>query len=97
MLAAPVWYDLVVKAYHEGNINFVHEYGLVFIDLMKDLELILETNQNFMLGPWLESAKATGTVHEEIANFEFNARNQITLWGPDGQILDYAGNYLHIY
>ena len=23
--------------------------------------------------------------------YEFNARNQITLWGPDGQILDYGG------
>ena len=22
--------------------------------------------------------------------FEFNARNQITLWGPSGQIMDYA-------
>lgn len=22
--------------------------------------------------------------------YEYNARNQITLWGPDGQIKDYA-------
>ena len=31
-------------------------------------------------------------TEEEKLNYEFNARNQITLWGPDGQILDYAGN-----
>ena len=91
IIAAPVWYDRIVEAYHEGNLNFVHEYGLVFIDLMKDLDRILGTNKNFMLGPWLESAKATSTSDKEMANFEFNARNQITLWGPDGQILDYAG------
>lgn len=23
--------------------------------------------------------------------FEFNARNQLTLWGPKGEVLDYAG------
>jgi hypothetical protein len=28
---------------------------------------------------------------KEARNYEFNARNQITLWGPDGQILDYGG------
>ena len=25
-----------------------------------------------------------------MANLEFNARNQITLWGPNGEIIDYA-------
>jgi hypothetical protein len=28
---------------------------------------------------------------KEARNYEFNARNQITLWGPDGQNLDYGG------
>ena len=44
----------------------------------------------FMLGPWLESAKKLGSSPSEKALFEFNSRNQITLWGPDGQIMDYA-------
>ena len=44
-----------------------------------------------MLGPWLEAAKALATNEEEARLYEFNARNQITLWGPDGQILDYGG------
>ena len=43
-----------------------------------------------MLGPWLESAKALGSSEAESALFELNARNQVTLWGPDGQIMDYA-------
>ena len=70
----------------------LHENGLVFIDLLKDMEEILSTNKNFLLGPWLESAKALATNDEEKKIYEFNARNQITLWGPNGEILDYAGN-----
>ena len=41
---------------------------------------------------YLESAKKLGRTGVEKRNYEMNARNQITLWGPDGQILDYAGN-----
>ena len=74
----------------------LHENGLVFIDLLKDIEEILSTNKNFLLGPWLESAKALATNEEEKKIYEFNARNQITLWGPNGEILDYAGNYYHV-
>jgi len=46
---------------------------------------------NFLLGTWTEGAKAWGdTVHHKN-QLDFNARNQLTLWGPQGQILDYAG------
>ena len=58
---------------------------------LKDMEEILGTNTNFMLGPWFEAAKALATNEEEARLYEFNACNQITLWGPDGQILDYGG------
>ena len=84
---------MAIDSYKKGDWQFVHEYGEVFIDLLKDLDIILQTNKNFMLGPWLESAKNLATTFDEKVNYEFNARNQITLWGPDGQILDYAGNF----
>ena len=35
---------------------------------------ILGTNKNFMIGPWLESAKALATTEQEKANYEYNAR-----------------------
>ena len=69
----------------------LHENALVFLDILEDLDRILATNKNFLLGPWLESAKAMATNSRERKLYEFNARNQITLWGPDGQILDYGG------
>ncbi len=35
-------------------------------------------------------ARSWGTTDEEKVQLEYNARNQITLWGPTGQINDYA-------
>jgi alpha-N-acetylglucosaminidase len=32
----------------------------------------------------------TDDDHDLVALYEFNARNQITLWGPNGEIMDYA-------
>ena len=83
---------MIIESYKKGNVQFVHEYGQVFIDILQDIDIMLGTNKNFMLGPWLQSAKNLATTADEKRNYEFNARNQITLWGPDGQILDYAGN-----
>ena len=74
----------------------LHENALVFLDILKDLDRILATNKNFLLGPWLESAKAMATDSQERKLYEFNARNQITLWGPDGQILDYGGEKIKL-
>ena len=73
------------------SLQALHENALVFLDILQDLDRILATNKNFLLGPWLESAKALATNSRERKLYEFNARNQITLWGPDGQILDYGG------
>jgi len=85
------WFYSAERAYREKEIEIVHENALVFVDVLNDMEKILKTNHNFMLGPWLESAKSLATTTNEQALYEFNARNQITLWGPDGQILDYGG------
>mmetsp|Transcript_15996 Transcript_15996/g.25573 ORF Transcript_15996/g.25573 Transcript_15996/m.25573 type:complete len:133 (-) Transcript_15996:103-501(-) len=43
-----------------------------------------------MLGRWLKWAQSWGTSAEEKKWLNFNARNQLTLWGPTGQIKDYA-------
>ena len=32
-----------------------------------------------------------GANEEDAQLFEYGARNQITLWGPTGEIMDYAG------
>lgn len=60
------------------------------LELFDDLELILASGKNFLLGRWIESAKGLASNDEELRLYEYNARNQITLWGPRGEIRDYA-------
>lgn len=60
------------------------------MELFDDLESILASGNNFLLGTWLAQAKDMAVNDEERQSYEYNARNQITLWGPNGEIRDYA-------
>jgi alpha-N-acetylglucosaminidase len=86
-------YSNLVGSYNNsesGQVSFAQK-GETLIQLLKDLDSILLTSPNFRLSTWIDSARswAHGNKTEE-AYFEYNARNQITLWGPNGEISDYA-------
>lgn len=59
-------------------------------DALESMELILSTDTRFVLGPWLQMAHRWAHSEEERQRLDLNARNQITLWGPNGEIVDYA-------
>jgi len=60
------------------------------IEVIRDFDRLLSTDENFMLGRWLDWARSWGHDAAERRWLEFNARNQVTLWGPNGEISDYA-------
>ncbi|KAF7708085.1 alpha-N-acetylglucosaminidase [Silurus meridionalis] len=64
--------------------------GVLVYDLLPELDRLLSSDAHFLLGAWLERARSMGADEREAEMYELNARNQITLWGPDGNILDYA-------
>ncbi|MBI3567848.1 MAG: alpha-N-acetylglucosaminidase [Gemmatimonadetes bacterium] len=49
--------------------------------LLNDLDQLVGTREEFLLGRWLEDAKRWGTTPAERDRYEWNARNIITLWG----------------
>ncbi|HEY4197512.1 MAG TPA: alpha-N-acetylglucosaminidase, partial [Mucilaginibacter sp.] len=62
-----------------------------FLGVIDDLDKLLLTRNDFLLGRWLEAAKANGKTEAEKRLYEFNARDQITLWGDKNSPLnDYA-------
>lgn len=61
-----------------------------FLDAMQDIEQMLRTNNLFSVRRMLDGARDIGRTDSEKYLYEFNARNQITLWGPNGEISDYA-------
>ncbi|KNC87183.1 hypothetical protein SARC_00711 [Sphaeroforma arctica JP610] len=59
--------------------------------LVSDLHVLLSTDRQTMLGPWIADARRMGHGDANMtALLEFNARNQVTMWGPDGGLQDYA-------
>ncbi|CAL1694796.1 unnamed protein product [Somion occarium] len=69
--------------------------GEQLLHLLGDLDRLLYTNENFLLSTWIADARQwAGAGPETNASYaaylEYNARNQITLWGPNGEIDDYA-------
>uniref|UniRef100_A0A0A9Y585 Alpha-N-acetylglucosaminidase n=1 Tax=Lygus hesperus TaxID=30085 RepID=A0A0A9Y585_LYGHE len=83
-------YLKTTAAYDRKDLQTLKRVASSFLDLLDDLENILGSNERFMLGPWLESAKSCAATPLEEKMFEGEARNQISLWGPNGEILDYA-------
>ncbi|HPA42115.1 MAG TPA: alpha-N-acetylglucosaminidase C-terminal domain-containing protein, partial [Candidatus Hydrogenedentes bacterium] len=62
-----------------------------YLELFDDLDRLLATRGEFLLGRWIEDAKRWGSDDAERALLEWNARTQVTLWGPpDGVLHDYA-------
>ena len=80
-----------MDGYKNRNISAMVPKITNFTNLLADLDYILGTNKDFLLGTWIDRAKgvAAGNKTEEYL-YEYNARNQITLWGSRGQIIDYA-------
>ncbi|MCL2117556.1 MAG: alpha-N-acetylglucosaminidase C-terminal domain-containing protein [Planctomycetaceae bacterium] len=51
--------------------------------LILDIDRLLGTHDEFLLGSWLERSKAWGRTEEQRKLYEWNARYILTLWGPE--------------
>lgn len=88
---ATVLQQRCAQAYESGNIEAFDNSANQFISYLCDFDRLLSSRTEFLLGRWLESAKAMGTSEAESALYEHNARNLLTTWGnKDCRIRDYA-------
>lgn len=79
------------KDYQEKDLKAFQLHSKQFINLLNDMDKLLGSRKDFLLGPWLESAKRWGNNPEETALYERNARNLISLWGDkDSYLHEYA-------
>ena len=79
------------KEFQAGDIEGFKQAAGEFLALIDDMETLLGTRSEFLLGRWLNSARAIGHTEQEKDLYERNARNLITLWGnKDCRIKDYA-------
>lgn len=86
-------YAQVVSAYRSGDRPRFDEARSRFMALMADMDALLGTRREFLLGRWLSDARRWGATPAESDLCERNARLLVTVWGPPGPqafLFDYA-------
>ncbi|XP_064993348.1 alpha-N-acetylglucosaminidase [Musa acuminata AAA Group] len=88
----------IIEGYKLSNLKQATIYSQHFLDLVKDLDMLLSCHDGFLLGPWLESAKRLARDPEQEQQFEWNARTQVTMWFDNTEteaslLRDYGNKY----
>ncbi|PTB63279.1 glycoside hydrolase family 89 protein [Trichoderma citrinoviride] len=89
-------YKKIVEIYYmpnqttESRVTQLKAQGQHLTELLLSLDLVLSSNKNFRLSTWLSAARSSAPNPANADSFEYEARNQVTLWGPSGQLIDYA-------
>ncbi|HEY0174956.1 MAG TPA: alpha-N-acetylglucosaminidase C-terminal domain-containing protein, partial [Pedobacter sp.] len=71
----------MVAAYKNKDQAAFKQYSSEFLTLMDDMDALLNTRKDFLLGKWITEARANGITEKEKNLYEFNARDLVTLWG----------------
>lgn len=97
-----VWSDKGDDAYARlvSTINYqdkerIKNAGNAFIDMVKTQDELLGNNKFFTLNRWLEEATDFGKNLPDAKNVMYNAKGQITFWGPDNLPRTTLRDYAH--
>ncbi|KZV39674.1 alpha-N-acetylglucosaminidase-like [Dorcoceras hygrometricum] len=88
----------IIEAYQLGDLQGVVKFSQTFLELVDDMDTLLACHEGFLLGPWLESAKKLAQNEQQMKQFEWNARTQITMWFDNTEeeaslLRDYGNKY----
>ncbi|HTJ48141.1 MAG TPA: alpha-N-acetylglucosaminidase [Cyclobacteriaceae bacterium] len=73
----------IAEAYQKQDAKLFADRTKQFIKLIEDMDRLLATRNDFLLGRWLEDARRCGITNDEKNLYEQNARDLITLWGDE--------------
>ena len=97
-----VWSDKGDDAYARlvSTINYqdkerIKNAGNAFIDMVKTQDELLGNNKFFTLNRWLDEATDFGKNLPDAKNVMYNAKGQITFWGPDNLPRTTLRDYAH--
>lgn len=79
------------KAFQQKNLNELKKNGDKMLNLLDDMETLLNTQPNLLLGKWIADARSFGLNEEEKNYYEQDARMLLTTWGKKGgELTEYA-------
>lgn len=89
--------DKLRAAYQAKNRTEVTRHSQRFLRALDLSEQLLGTHEDWLLGPWLEQAKAWSGNPDERAILEWDARSMITIWSEEavGVLHEYANRDWH--
>ncbi len=91
VIAANIYIPNIGKSYRLNDTNQLSTNGNLLDTLFSDLDNILSLDDHYSFDVWRRAAQLRGRNSSIMRQqFDLNARNQLTLWGPNGEILDYA-------
>jgi len=83
--------DSIAAGYYAKNKEMFNEYTNLFLNLCDDIDRLVATQHESLLGGWIEQARAFGDTGEEKNYYEKDARILISTWGGRGNgETDYA-------
>ncbi len=83
--------DSIAKAYYAKDDKNFERFTKLFLSLCDDLDTLTATQNELLLGKWLEDARAFGNTSQQKDFYEKSARVLITTWGgEDNTNSDYA-------
>ncbi len=86
----------MVEAYKTKNLRKFEKHAADFLELGQDIDVLLGTRHEFLLGTWIADAEKWGVTSDEKAYYARNAREIITTWHKGGSVLtDYANRQLN--
>jgi len=86
-----VLYHKMMEAYNRKNLIDFRKYSGDFLQLGKEIDGLLATRHEFLLGKWLADARSWGATPAEKVYYERNAREIVTTWHKaGGGLTDYS-------
>ena len=83
-------FTLIMRNIKTKNFELFNQNCEEFLNILDDLDEVLGTRKEFLLGVWINQAFLLGKTVEEKKLFVWNAKQQITLWGFNDRLADYA-------
>lgn len=80
----------MVNAYRAKDREAFDKAAEAFLQLVQDVDQLLATRREFLLGRWLQDARRWGATDAEKDRLEWNGRRVLTLWGATERLSDYA-------
>jgi len=83
-------YARTATAYHAKDVAAFRKSSQEYLELVHDIDELLATNDEFLLGAWIKDAQQWGRTDAERARLGWNARRVLTRWGNNSELRDYA-------